>query len=657
MLRFVLLIACSTLAAQQYTISTFAGIGPPWRQPTPVPATQAYIEPIAVTADKAGNVYVTGAYSVYKIDPSGILNRIAGNDPYSKTGNGGSPVNTPVVNPTGLVLDSLGNLYVLDGGAIRKIAPDGTITTVVDTTSNGAPAYGVPALAADPYGNLYYISTQHVVRVSAGGLVTHVTSPAGNVSPPEEGSLAATARIAVDAMAVDARGIFLADHTNRRIWLISPDSRIRTFANTVDPAAPAAKTRPFSFSVASGVAVDGLGSVYILNEFNQIRKVAPDGSVSLLPGFDSVPPPDTCVDDDPITSIAADPMGNVYVIRSRQILRVGADGRTGIVTGGNSLLAANGVPATSTPLLNPWGIAVGPQKNVYLTDAFASTVRRVDSAGIITTIAGNGFVTASCGRRNPDDPVVTPLQLTLDPAGDVFVASSWNRVIKFGVDGSRTVVAGDGYAGPTGTDEFPLTTTLKDPHGVAVDSRGNVYIADTFESRIQMMSPDGVFRTVTGTGEQGYSGDGGDAFVAKLYAPTSVAVDVSGNLYLADTGNQRIRKVASDGTITTVAGGGRIEGDGILATQAVLAYPQGVAVDADGNLYISEVLNPRIRKVAPDGIISTIAGTGVAGYSGDGGPAERAQLNYVFGLAVDAAGNVYVADAGNRVIRVLRPDR
>src|SRR5262249_32455727 len=273
------------------------------------------------------------------------------------------------------------------------------------------------ALAADPYGNLYYISTQHVVRVSAGGLVTHVTSPAGNVSPPEEGSLAATARIAVDAMAVDARGIFLADHTNRRIWLISPDSRIRTFANTVDPAAPAAKTRPFSFSVASGVAVDGLGSVYILNEFNQIRKVAPDGSVSLLPGFDSVPPPDTCVDDDPISSIAADSTGNVYVIRSHQIFRVGADGKSGALTGRNDLLAANGVSAISVPFASPWGVAIGPQGNVYVTDAFASTVRKIDSAGVITTVAGGGLVTSSCGRLNPDAPIIPPLQLTLDPAG------------------------------------------------------------------------------------------------------------------------------------------------------------------------------------------------------------------------------------------------
>jgi DNA-binding beta-propeller fold protein YncE len=294
--------------------------------------------------------------------------------------------------------------------------------------------------------------------------------------------------------------------------------------------------------------------VFFLNQYSQIGKVAPNGTVSLVPGFDSVPSPDTCLDDSPIQSIAADSAGNLYVIESSRILRVSADGKIENIAGNDNFLLGDGGPATSAVLTYPWGVAIGPQGAVYFTDAFNWSVRKVDATGTITTIAGNGHPTSRCGVPTPENPIVTPMQIAVDPAGSLFVASTQNRVVKFDVDGIRNVVAGDGYTGPPGTVEAPLTTTLKDPHGVAVDSRGNLYIADTFESRIQVMSPDGVVRTLTGTGEQGDSGDGGDPFVAKLYAPTSIALDAAGNLYFADTGNQRIRKVALGGIITTVAG-------------------------------------------------------------------------------------------------------
>ena len=213
-------------------------------------------------------------------------------------------------------------------------------------------------------------------------------------------------------------------------------------------------------------------------------------------------------------------------------------------------------------------------------------------------------------------------------------------------------VAGNGSENASAT-----SAQLSEPFGVAVDGRGNLYIADRANHRIRKMSPSGLISTVAGTGEVGYSGDGGPATCARLYSPFGVAVDSSGNLYIADFGNCRIRKVNPSGIISTVAGNGSYGygGDGGPATAAVLNYPLDVAVDSIGNLFIADRSNNRIRKVSPSGIITTVAGTGAYGYSGDSGPATSARLNFPHNVAVDGKGNLFIADTQNN--RVRRVDR
>src|SRR5437867_370527 len=216
-------------------------------------------------------------------------------------------------------------------------------------------------------------------------------------------------------------------------------------------------------------------------------------------------------------------------------------------------------------------------------------------------------------------------------------------------DGIITTVAGSGTGGFSGDRGPAVSAQLNFPYSVAVDASGNLFIADTLNHRIRKVTPDGIITTVAGSGTGGFSGDRGPAISAQLNSDWRGAVDGSGNLFIADTLNHRIRKVTPDGIITTVAGSGTggFSGDRGPAISAQLNSPYSVAVDASENLFIADTLNHRIRKVTPDGIITTVAGSGTGGFSGDGGPAISAQLNAAYSVAVDASGNQFIGDTGN----------
>ena len=225
--------------------------------------------------------------------------------------------------------------------------------------------------------------------------------------------------------------------------------------------------------------------------------------------------------------------------------------------------------------------------------------------------------------------------------------------------GTITTVAGNGTARFCGDGGPATQACLSQPDALAVDAAGNLYIADLINNRVRRVAPDGTITTVAGNGTAGFCGDGGPATHACLNVPAGLAVDAAGNLYIAEEGNRRVRRVAPDGTITTVVGGNVTAGfcgDGGPATQACLDAPAGLAVDAAGNLYIDDSINYRVRRVAPDGTISTVAGNGTQGFCGDGGPATQACFGQSYGLAVDAAGDLYIADWGNERVRRVAPD-
>ena len=362
--------------------------------------------------------------------------------------------------------------------------------------------------------------------------------------------------------------------------------------------------------------------------------------------------------------VSVDASGNLFIAdtSNRRVRRV--DAATGVITtvagDGTSGFSGDGGPATSASLGGPSGVAVDASGNLFIADASNHRARRVDvSTGVISTVAGND----SLGFSGDGGPATSaslniPYGVAVDASGNLLIADTFNLRVRR-VDASTgviTTVAGNGTQGFSGDGGPATSASLNLPLGVAVDSSSNLLIASQFNNRVRRVdAATGVITTVAGNGTPGFSGDGGPATGASLRGPSGIAVDASGNLFIADAFNNRIRRVdGSTGVITTVVGNGTFgfSGDGGPATNASLRFPVGVAVDASGNLFIADTSNRRVRRVdAATGVIDTVAGDGTSGFSGDGGPATSASLGGPSGVAVDASGNLFIADTGNDRIR------
>ena len=321
-------------------------------------------------------------------------------------------------------------------------------------------------------------------------------------------------------------------------------------------------------------------------------------------------------------------------------------------------IAGNGTPgfsgdlggATSAQLNLPSSVAVDASGNVYIADTGNNVIRKVNTSGIISTFAGGGSSGLGDGGLATSAELNRPYGVAVDTSGDVYIVDTNNdRIREVNTSGIISTFAGGGSIFVDGCSA--TSAHLFESYGIAVDTSGDVYIAEKNTNRIRKVNTSGIISTFAGGGSSGL-GDEGPATSAQLNQPCGIAVDASGNVYIADIWNYRIRKVNTSGIISTFAGGGSSGlGDGGPATSAQLNQPYGIAVDASGNVYITDFGNYRIRVVNSSGIILTFAGNGYPGFSGDGGSATSAQLNLPYSVAVDASGDVYIADMDNNRIR------
>lgn len=313
--------------------------------------------------------------------------------------------------------------------------------------------------------------------------------------------------------------------------------------------------------------------------------------------------------------------------------------------------SGDGGPATSARLSGPTAVVVDPAGNRYL--ACSTAVRKVGTNGIISTVAGGGMSgLLGDGGAATNATLISVYGIALDSSGNLFLSDSgYNRIRKVDTLGIITTFAGNGSSGYSGDGGAATNARLSSPAGITFDRNGNLLIADTSNYCIRRVDTNGIITTVAGK-LPGYLGDGGAATNARLATPWGVATDAAGNVFIADTGNNRIRKVDTNGVITTVAGkGSGYAGDGDTATNALLKSPKGVVVDSANNIWIADTGNSRVRAVDTNSMIMTVAGTGGAGYSGDGGTATNAMLNNPACLAFDSAGNLLIADSFNKRLR------
>ena len=346
------------------------------------------------------------------------------------------------------------------------------------------------------------------------------------------------------------------------------------------------------------------------------------------------------------------------------LLKTNAQIITTISGNGTQGYSGDGGQATAAYMYGPTCLAIDKLGNIFIADSYNNVVRKINTTGIITTFAGNGYGAGTGmgsytgdGGQATDAELFNPAGVAFDTLGNLYIADEVNSCIRKVIvsTGIISTIAGRGNCGTNNCgDGGPATlANLRDPSGIAFDSHGNLFIADTYNNCIRKVNTLGIISTVAGNATGGFSGDGGQATAAGLNSPYSITIDTAGNLFIADMGNNRIRKVNTTGIINTVAGGNIAIGDGGSATAARLGFPTSLAFDTMGNMYIADNNDSRIRKVDPFGIISTVVGNGTSVYSGDGGLATSAGLVSPYGIAIDKLNNFYIADGANNRIRVV----
>jgi uncharacterized protein (TIGR03437 family) len=617
LLPFVLLYA-DTPAPTAYTIATVAGssfVGDGG------PATSAALSDAeGVAVDSLGNVYIADSndHRVRKVAIDGTISTIAGDGFPGFLGDGGPAAAARLNTPYGIAVDTAGNLYIADLGnnRVRLVSPAGTITTVSGTDKLQAPRN----VALDSAGNLYIseFGGAHVWMLGARGVLqniagTGVAGFGGDGGPATAAQLSFPAGLAFDS----AGNLYIADSSNNRVRKIA-GGIITTVLGTGNPGA----ALPNQLNLPTGVAVDSAGNLDVADSNNQrIQQLTPAGVINTLPGVGR--------------DLAADATGDLFLASGGYVFELTSSLTQKTIAGdGSYSFRGDGGPATFARLNGPVAIAFDAAGVLYIADQKNLRVRTVNATGVISTIDGDG--TAGFGN----DELSFPGGVAVGQSGMVYIADQNNdRIQAILGSGNIVTIAGTSIPGFNGDGLPGAATQLFSPGAMAMGADGTVYFADKGNQRVRALRLDTTIVTLAQT------------------PVSSVAIGASGNIYIADGPDHRILSIDQSGRAYAIAGTGTpgFAGDGGPALTAQFNSPGGIAADAHGNLYIADTGNNRIRVIGADGNIQTIAGTGAADFDGDGGPALAAVLNGPTGLLVDASGNIWVADSGNSRIREVSP--
>jgi len=755
--------------------------------------------PIGLTVDKNGNVFVADSYNnrIRKITKDGNVVTIAGNG--NSGSNNGTGLNATFNFPTGIVIDTMGNLFVADSYnyKIRKIDTAGVVSTFagnywgsVDGIGEAASFDAPGSIAIDRSGNLYVTDWEgnKVRKITPGGVVSTLAGSGATGSADGQGTNASFNY--PTGIAVDSKGnLWIADNGNNKIRMITPTGLVSTAAGTGRFGLIDGESNVATFKYPNGIGIDSKDGVFVTDANNYCIRLIYNGNYYVSPALPSGLNIDTktgtlygmpstgssmtnysiiasnaggndtafisiAVKGKPTTSTLAvqsvsassanvhgcllnvgyptatlcgtcwnksgEPFltdsiqnsytrmeagvfdvllknlapGTTYYVRtfatnsygtsygevlkfttleiapkiqyvSSQIYSVNTEIMPLVPTIGGgaptaflnvSTLSGNGTKSSVDGLLfsasysNPSGIAIDVQGNIFIADAGTHKIRKISTDGMVTTFAGSGFAGSADGKGNAAS-FNTPRGIAIDAQGNVFVADTYNQKIrKISKEGDVTTLAGSGSSGKS--LGIGAAASFYNPTGVAVDTSGNVYVADKSNHRICKINSAGNVTTLAGNGLAGSSD--GKGLNAYFYQPSGVTVDVRGNVYVADYGNNKIRKITPDSIVTTIAGqdySGQTDG---IGSNASFYYPIALSLDSIGNLYVVESSYGKVRKITPSGEVTSYAGQSW-NFGFLDGISTNALFNMPSGIALDKAGIVYVADYGNNRIRKIAP--
>ena len=723
---FIVANAAYGQSTAQNTINTVAG-GPPANNIAPTAPTASLGGPQSIVRDPSGNFFVvTDDGVIYKVTPGtvapSVMTIYAGNNTAGFSANGTAAASTLTNEPFGAAVDANGNLYYSDsqncvvreivGGVVQTVAGNGNC----NFSGDGGPATNATlnfpqGIALDGLGNLFIADAGNfVVRrvVLSTGIITTYAGTPGTQGFPTSGVAATSTPLSFPGgVAADANGnLFIADENGNVICRVDASSKILTIVagtGAFDYSGDGGPATLATMAAPDGVAVDSAGNIYISDAENAvIREVfspsSPNaGEITTIVGnhtfgFSGDGGQALSAElTNPAGLFVDSTTGNVWIADFwANRIRLYTASTQIITTVIGSGLVGDGGPATSASFYFPRTPALDSQGDLFITDAENNRIREVDTSGNISTVVGTGIPCAMpslpCGDGGlaTNAAIFMPRTITIESSGSLLVADDGDNKIRE-VDGETGIIetiVGSGNRCGTGQNQVPLPcgdggpalqASLNDARGAVRDAAGNLYFVDAQDNRVREVDTTGTINTIAGGGTNdtaatgcnngSYTGDGGPAVNATLDCPLGLDMDAQGNLFVADTFNNVIRKIDT-GTpriITTIAGNGTAghTGDGGLATSATLNSPDRVSVNGAGNFFISDSGNNVIRRV--DGaskIITAFAGNGTFAFAGDGGPALSASFATPVGVVVDAAGNMYVGDVNNNRIRkvLLNPN-